>query len=124
MNIAYGRRRPAQVIVLLAGARRMRLLNRRHLGRRGLTDVLAFAGGQAPNASHLGDIAVCVPLARRDARRRRIPVAYEICLYALHGLLHLLGWRDKRPAERRAMAEAAARCFQRLGLPTEWILQP
>ena len=121
---AYGGRRAATLTVLLAGERRMRMLNRRFRGRRGLTDVLAFGGEKTAGAFHLGDIAVCVPVAKREAQRRRIPVSHELCLYALHGLLHLLGWHDKRPRERRAMAVAAARCFRRLGLSVAWIFCP
>jgi len=81
-------------------------LNRRYLGRDGTTDVIAFgqAGGPAPL---LGDVVVCVSQAQRQARPARNPVEKEICLLAIHGILHLLGWDDQTPADRRKMMRRA-----------------
>jgi ssRNA-specific RNase YbeY (16S rRNA maturation enzyme) len=39
-----------------------------------------------------------------------------VALYALHGLLHLLGMRDDTPEGRAAMAAAQGEIFHALGL--------
>jgi len=87
----------------------IRRLNARFLGRDATTDVLAFplAGGPAPEGGRLlGEIVVSVETALAEARRRRIPVDAEIALYTVHGLLHLLGYDDHEPNQRRRMRRA------------------
>ncbi|MGB9624130.1 MAG: rRNA maturation RNAse YbeY, partial [Phycisphaerae bacterium] len=41
--------------------------------------------------------------ACRQARRRRIPAEQELLRYAVHGTLHLLGYRDDSPDRAAAM---------------------
>jgi probable rRNA maturation factor len=64
----------------------------------GPTDVLAFPAGfvGVDGRRHLGDIAICVPLAERQARERGHSLPREAALLALHGLLHLLGYDHER----------------------------
>ena len=78
----------------------MRRLNGRYRHRDAATDVLSFPGDLDPEApalpvagaaSHLGDIVVSVPTARRQARRLRHSVATELRALLLHGVLHCLG---------------------------------
>jgi probable rRNA maturation factor len=57
------------------------------------TDVITFRHGE---------IVMSVETARREARRRRLPLTQEVARYAVHGLLHLAGWSD-------AGADAAAK---------------
>ena len=94
----------------------IRALNAQYLGRHDTTDVLAFplADGTDPDEPLLGEIVVSVETAAREAAARGLPVAAEIALYTIHGLLHLLGYDDHEPddtarrreAERQAMADA------------------
>jgi probable rRNA maturation factor len=72
---------------------RMRRLNRRAMGRRAVTDVIAFALPQ-PDGTLLGDIYVCPAAARRwlgnGGRERGIDE--ELVRLAVHGTLHVLGY--------------------------------
>ena len=70
----------------------MRRLNRRATGRRGLTDVIAYALPQ-PDGRLFGDVYICpaaaarvAPPAQRAARRE------ELIRLAVHGALHVLGY--------------------------------
>lgn len=92
------------VEVAVVDARRMADLHLRHLGERGPTDVLAFPlPSEGPwNEGPGGVVAVCWDVARREAARRGTPVCAELALYAVHGVLHLGGYRDgtRRDAAR------------------------
>lgn len=81
------------VTLLLTGDREIRTLNRRHLGQDRTTDVLSFPAMDSlePGVAHLGDIAVSLPQARRQARRAGWPIGSELALLVTHGFLHLLG---------------------------------
>jgi probable rRNA maturation factor len=93
------------VHVSVVDDRAIRRLNARYLHRRTTTDVLAFdlhAPGPSPL---LGEVIVCADTARRQAKRVGVPVALELDLLVVHGLLHLAGWDDHEPREARLMHE-------------------
>src|SRR5256714_15645144 len=83
-------------ITLLSGAR-MRRLNRRATGRRGLTDVLAFALPQ-PDGALLGDVYICPAAARRwvknggSGKGEEGRGEEEAGRLTGHGGLHVLGY--------------------------------
>jgi len=61
----------------------------------GTTDVLTFDLCETPTPGHVeGDIVLCLDEARRQAAARDHTVRQEMLLYAIHGLLHLLGEDD------------------------------
>jgi len=84
---------PGDVVLRFVDEEEMRALNRQWRGKDRPTDVLSFpAATVAPDGRrHVGDIAICFPVARGQARRRRHAPEREVAILALHGLLHLLG---------------------------------
>lgn len=113
------RGRPLSGTLVCAGAGRMRKLNARFAGRAELTDVLAFPAMEldpAEGSFYVGDVVICRPVAVRQARARSLSVRGELVLYALHGWLHLAGYRDKTEKERRKMVRAERQIMKRIGL--------
>lgn len=94
--------RDAALSVTLVSDARMRRLNARHLGRRRLTDVIAFsltsAGGPVT-----GDIYVAPGVAREAAGRFGVDVREELQRLVVHGVLHVLGY-DHPEGERRVQS--------------------
>jgi probable rRNA maturation factor len=99
----FGRRlaaaRPAPgadaLAVCLVSDRVMASMNLRYRRRAGTTDVLSFPweGPAGPDGeSHLGDIAISVARAARQAKRAGHGLPRELRLLFLHGYLHLLGY--------------------------------
>ena len=73
-------------------------------------------GSRDPQAGLLlGDLAVCVPVARREARQRQRTVADELTLYILHGVLHLRGHDHVKARDAERMERAEIRILRRLG---------
>ncbi len=96
----------------------IRAVNREFLGRRGVTDVIAFPlsdGVVAPGVSLLGEVVVCVEKAIAEARRRRLPIEREVLLYAVHGVLHLLGYDDHAAGDIRRMRRAESEALRAAG---------
>jgi len=103
--LAWERASHARVELTLLGGAAMRRLNRRVTGRRGLTDVIAFALPQ-PDGKLVGDVYLCPSAAQRwvTGRGRGDPkglpggrgkggtVAEELVRLAVHGTLHVLGF--------------------------------
>jgi len=91
-----------RLTVVLAGRARVRRLNREHLGHDYPTDVLAFPFTEEDGLVD-GEIYVDLDTAaERCAEFDATPEA-EARRYALHGLLHLIGYRDKTEAGQKNM---------------------
>lgn len=82
-------RRGLLSITLLTPAR-MAAMNRRHLGHRGATDVIAF-GFRDPAGAVIGDVYVCPAVAATNARRFGVGVREEVLRLVVHGTLHVTG---------------------------------
>lgn len=104
------------VSLALVGDARMAQLHEQFLSVPGTTDVITFElEHDARGRPTEGEIVVCVPVARREARRRGLSVGRELLLYALHGVLHLSGYDDLTAAEHRRMHLAEDRILTAAG---------
>ena len=102
----------------LVGAKKMASLNETHLGHEGPTDVITFdyAEQATRNTQHAlhGEIFICIPVAVRQAREFRTTWQSEVVRYAIHALLHLCGYDDQSPADRRRMKQVENRLVRRV----------
>lgn len=90
-------------------------LNRRYLDHDWPTDVLSFVLEE--NADHLeGEVIVSADTAVTAATESGCTAATEQLLYVIHGMLHLVGYRDKSAAESQEMRAAEARYLRQFGL--------
>ena len=89
----------------------MQRLNRDFAGNDYVTDVLSFPARedtgtfQSPHGQpiFLGDIAIAIPQAARQARTAGHPLQREVELLLAHGILHLLGHDHATRREREHM---------------------
>ena len=89
----------ATVAVRITDDEEMQLLNRTYAGDDHATDVLSFEGGGA----HVGDIAISWPRVVEQAEEWGHDEKEELSVLLVHGLLHLLGWDHRTPAETEEM---------------------
>jgi probable rRNA maturation factor len=107
--------RDADLGIYLVAAPEITRLNEQFLQHRGSTDVLAFDYSDGTGTAPLhGEIFVCVDEAVRQARRFRTTWPCELVRYLVHGLLHLHGYDDHRPADRRRMKHQEDRLLRAL----------
>jgi probable rRNA maturation factor len=116
----------AELGINLVGAREMTLVNETFLQHEGSTDVITFDHSQVVGddvrrlknekpktnneSPHVvsykqihGELFVCVDEAVLQARQFGTSWQAEVVRYVVHGVLHLLGHDDLRPAARRTM---------------------
>jgi len=95
------------VAVVFVGGRRMRQINRRFLGHDYVTDVMSFdygdSGGPLPERELTAEVCVCPERVCSQAERHGIDAGEELLRVMVHGLLHLAGYDDGSPRERRRM---------------------
>ena len=100
------------VNVLVTTSHELRSLNLRFRGKDKPTDVLSFP---APPLAHshakkvAGDLAISAEIARENARHFGHPVAAEIKILALHGILHLAGFDHEQDHGEMAREESRLR---------------
>ena len=107
--------RSARISVIGVSDKQMARLNEGHLRHRGATDVLTFDLSTVP-AEVDGEIVLSLDRARREAVRRGHAVSSEAALYAVHGVLHLLGYDDHEPRHAERMHRMEDEVLSRLGL--------
>ncbi len=90
-------------------------LNRRHLAHDYPTDVLSFCLEEAPGRLE-GEVIVSAETAITGAKEYGWAAENELLLYVIHGVLHLVGYRDKAEDEVLAMREAEQRYLQFAGV--------
>jgi probable rRNA maturation factor len=66
-----------------------------------------------PDRIH-GELFVCPEVARIQAKRYHATPQAEVVRYVVHGILHLLGYDDQQPADRRRMKRAEKRLLAEL----------
>ncbi len=109
---AVGLRSPVNVLVTSSSA--VRSLNRQFRGQNKATDVLSFPASSPSAASRnkpglAGEVAISADIARQNSIRLGHPVAQEIKILALHGILHLAGFDHERDNGQMARKEQTLR---------------
>lgn len=73
----------------IVGRVQMQRLNGQFRGRASPTDILSFAPTEPGS---LGELALCWPVIRAQARAHQLSLRAECYYMLLHGVLHLLGY--------------------------------
>ena len=102
-----------QLSVVLVGQGRMKQLNKKYRGKNRVTDVLAFPSNRTidfvtpPNEeSELGEIVLCMPVLKKNAKRLNSTLEKELTISLIHGILHLLGYdHEKNASAAKKMEE-------------------
>ncbi len=104
------------ITILLTDNNGIQDLNSRFRNKPSPTDVLTFP---APDTmeSYIGDIAISIPFAQEQALNRKLKLAEEVQILAIHGTLHLLGFQDETDEEREGMIQEMNRIGLNLDLP-------
>ena len=104
----------APVTLRIVGAAEARRLNRLYRKKNRATNVLTFA---------TGDIVLCHPVIRREARAQGKRLAAHYAHLVVHGCLHLRGYdhEKKRDAERMEAREIAL--LRRLGMANPYTVE-
>lgn len=106
----------AEVTVRVVGASEGRRLNRDYRGKDYATNVLSFAYGKSPgNGTLTGDLVLCAPIVRAEARAQRKTLDAHYAHLLVHGLLHLQGYDHEDDAGAGRMERFERRILARLG---------
>jgi probable rRNA maturation factor len=91
-------------------------LNMRYLQHDEPTDILTFPLSEPDSKKLAGELVIGAEVALAQAAERGHDVQVELCLYVIHGLLHLCGFDDHDEIDIRAMRERERHYLQVLAL--------
>lgn len=107
------------LVVHLCDDKEISELNQKFRGKDAATDVLSFEAAldeEDPFSEHiLGDIAISLETAKRQAKELGHKKREEICALFVHGLMHILGF-DHEKSQTEALRQAEAELFVLSGL--------
>ena len=115
-SVMAGTARLRELCVVFVNDRTMSRLHKTFMNASGTTDVLTFPLDSDKHGNVIsGEIYLCVPEARRQSKIHATDVKTELLLYAVHGMLHLLGYDDTTPAAYREMHQTEDKIMTALG---------
>ncbi|MCM8790061.1 MAG: rRNA maturation RNase YbeY [Candidatus Omnitrophica bacterium] len=98
----------ANITACVMSDKQIKELNLFYAGRDESTDCLTFDLSKRNKSKELiADIVISADTAVRNSRLYNTTFAFELCLYAIHSTLHLLGYTDNTPALRNKMNKRA-----------------
>lgn len=117
----------AALSVLWVRDKEMIKLNQKLMKHKGTTDVLSFSyiekkgkvtlSPKFLNSNpplFLGEIIICLDVAKRNAKEHQTSFEYECALYLCHGILHCLGFDDVTPKGFREMQRKQNQILKRV----------
>lgn len=95
----------AMLSVTFVGRAAISRLNQRYLGHEGPTDVISFGLRRVgKRGAVVGDVYICVEVARENAKRQGISASEELLRLVIHGTLHVVGLDHPSGAMRTTSA--------------------
>jgi probable rRNA maturation factor len=94
------------ITVRIVGRKEGLFLNKKYRGKAKATNVLTF---------DTGDVVLCHPVVRREARQQGKSLAAHYAHLVVHGALHLRGYDHMKKADAARMERAEIRRLRRLG---------
>lgn len=86
----------AYVELSFVGKSKIQMLNHLYRKKNKVTDVLSFPLEKEPPPSplpwHLGEIVICMPVARKQAKEAGLSLRDQCLRLFVHGLVHLKGY--------------------------------
>lgn len=76
-------------------------LNQQYLNHNTYTDIITFDYTEKGVIS--GDIFISIDRVKENATKYKVNYSIELARVIIHGALHLMGYKDKKPTEKEVM---------------------
>ncbi len=106
-----GIKKPGNINICFARDRLIREFNAKFLNTDSPTDVLAF--NLSDKTQCAADIIISSDMAIKNALKFNTDPEYELMLYVIHGVLHILGYDDHNKTQLKLMRKKEAEYVDR-----------
>lgn len=97
------KKREGNINIIFTNNTLIQHLNIKYLSREYFTDVIAFDYQEENKIS--GDIYISIDTVKENSKRYECPFHIELKRVIVHGLLHLIGYKDKTRKEKIEIKE-------------------
>lgn len=104
----------AEITLRIVGESEGRRLNRAYRKQNRATNVLSF---------ETGDVILCHPVIRREARAQGKRVAAHYAHLVVHGVLHLRGYAHEKKRDAARMEAREIRILRRIGIRNPYAIE-
>lgn len=93
------------VEINIVGEKEIKSLNKKYRNKNKVTDVLSFAWQEDKKikSNFLGQIYICLPQIKRQAKEYNVTIKEEFKRMLIHGLLHLVGYDHQIDKDEKKM---------------------
>jgi rRNA maturation RNase YbeY len=91
-----------RINVILCSDEYLYNLNLTFLKHDTLTDIITFDYSEK-DIRLSGDVFISLERVKENSKLFRVPLVHELYRVMIHGILHLAGYRDKKPADKELM---------------------
>ncbi|MCX7661846.1 MAG: rRNA maturation RNase YbeY [Candidatus Omnitrophica bacterium] len=102
-----------EINLVFVNDNQIRKINSYFLKKNVPTDVLSF-NESSDKKNFFGEVIISTQRAKINAKRYKTNPIYEVYLYIIHGILHLLGYKDRKIEERKRMNKKTKEILSRL----------
>ena len=89
-------------------------INRKYFKKNSTTDVISFPLNDIYQKDYLGEVIISVEKAFLEAKNYNHTFEEELLYYIIHGILHILGYRDYKVKERKIMVKKQNEIFDKI----------
>ena len=98
-------KKPKELSLVIVGDQKIKELNKKYRNQNKATDVLAF---------DYGEIFICLPQAKRQAKQLGHSLKKELAILLIHGILHLAGYDDETKKDYNKMVRKQEELWQKV----------
>ncbi len=96
-------RKPGEVNIIFCSDAHLITINREYLHHDDYTDIITF--DYCENKKVIGDIFISIERIRENAEKFKVSFTNELHRVMIHGVLHLCGYKDKSPEDKKRMTQ-------------------
>jgi rRNA maturation RNase YbeY len=105
-------KKPGAINIVLASDSYLYGLNAKYLGHRNFTDVITFDYSEKEVIN--GDVFISLERVKENAHMLGVSFKNELYRVIIHGVLHLLGYKDKSKLQKQDMRAKEDYCLSLL----------
>ena len=112
-----GIKKSGEITVCFVNDQRIKKLNLKYLGKNNPTDVITFDVAEPKTADKIfADIVISTDRAIDNADAFKTSPYFELYLYVIHGVLHILGYDDRNIKDKLLMRKKEKNLLKILNL--------
>ena len=107
------------VAIRFSGNRESKRLNNLYRRKNYATNVLTFSYGEYPQIT--ADILICIPVAEKEARVKKIQLDQHVAHLIVHGILHAAGYDHSNLNESTEMEQLEVNILKKFRIPNPYL---